>query len=230
MPTKSRAPRRVARDGKGRGGDLRVRLDVDERRAQLLELGLNIFGSSDYESISIDDIAAKAGMSKGLLYHYFASKRGFYVAVIRHAAENLRASIDPGKEVAPLERVEIAIKNYLDFVDDHSNAYVPLMRSGIGSDPEVYEIVEDTRLDLLKLLIEGMGATSPPPLVRLALRSWIGCVEAAALEWLDKKHVDRDVIVRLMRDMLVHAVVVATQLSPPPSQEDERSERPRRKP
>src|SRR5690349_6850769 len=118
MPTKSRAPRRVARDGKGRGGDLRVRLDVDERRAQLLELGLNIFGSSDYESISIDDIAAKAGMSKGLLYHYFASKRGFYVAVIRHAAEKLRASIDPGREVPPLERVEIAIKNYLDFVDE----------------------------------------------------------------------------------------------------------------
>src|SRR5579871_2953848 len=86
-PAKARAKaRKNGKREKGGKPDARVRLDVDERRAQLLELGLKIFGSQEYESIAIDDIAERAGMSKGLLYHYFSSKRGFYVAVVRHAA------------------------------------------------------------------------------------------------------------------------------------------------
>ena len=68
------------------GSPLRSRLAVDERRAQLLELGLRLFGTRPYDEVSIDDIAADAGVSKGLLYHYFGSKRAFYVATVQHAA------------------------------------------------------------------------------------------------------------------------------------------------
>ncbi len=217
MASKSRAPvarprrstekARPRKRSEPKRPDPRVRLDVDERRAQLLELGLRIFGSQEYESIAIDDIAEHAGMSKGLLYHYFSSKRGFYVAVVRYAAERLRGSIDPDMTLPPLERLEVAIENYLDFVETRDVAYLALMRSGVGSDPEVFEILEETRLDLLGRIARSIGQERPAPLMELALRAWIGAVETATLEWLGKRHVDRKALVRLLTDMLVHIVL-----------------------
>ena len=62
-------------------GPRRVRLQIDERRAQLIELGTRLFSTRSYEDISIDDVAEQAGISKGLLYHYFGGKREFYVEV-----------------------------------------------------------------------------------------------------------------------------------------------------
>ena len=70
---------------------MRARLDVDERRRQLVELGLDLFGSRSYDEVSIDELAAAAGISKGLLYHYFPTKRDFYVATVREAAAQLVA-------------------------------------------------------------------------------------------------------------------------------------------
>ena len=77
------------------GSPLRSLLDMDSRRAQLLELGLRLFGTRAYDEVSIDDIAQAANISKGLLYHYFGGKRAFYVAVVSDAARRLVAAIDP---------------------------------------------------------------------------------------------------------------------------------------
>ena len=68
----------------------RTRLDLDARRRQLVEIGLELFSERAYDEIAIDDIAAQAGISKGLLYHYFPSKRDFYVAIIGEAGRELR--------------------------------------------------------------------------------------------------------------------------------------------
>ncbi|MEO5770206.1 MAG: helix-turn-helix domain-containing protein, partial [Polyangia bacterium] len=67
----------------------RVRLPTDERRTLLLELGIRLFSTHSYEDISVDDVAVAAGMSKGLLYHYFKGKREFYVETIRAASLRL---------------------------------------------------------------------------------------------------------------------------------------------
>ncbi|MBW2509289.1 MAG: TetR/AcrR family transcriptional regulator, partial [Deltaproteobacteria bacterium] len=72
----------------------RTRLQVDVRRQQLLELGLELFASQSYDELSIDEIARRAGVSKGLLYHYYPSKRAFYVAAVREAARQLLEETD----------------------------------------------------------------------------------------------------------------------------------------
>src|SRR4051794_2922845 len=77
------APKPAAREG-------RVRLDLDKRRAKLLDLGIELFSRQTYEDMSIDDLAAEAGISKGLLYHYFRSKRDFYVETVRAASRRLQ--------------------------------------------------------------------------------------------------------------------------------------------
>ncbi len=61
----------------------RARLDVEERRKQLVALGNELFSKRTYDEVSIDELARAAGISKGLLYHYFPTKRDFYIATVR---------------------------------------------------------------------------------------------------------------------------------------------------
>src|SRR5687768_3546170 len=67
----------------------RTRLTVDERRRQLLVLGLREFTARLYDEVSTDEIATAAGISRGLLFHYFPTKHDYYVAVLQAAAEEL---------------------------------------------------------------------------------------------------------------------------------------------
>jgi AcrR family transcriptional regulator len=193
----------------------RLRLDTEERRARLLDLGLSLFGERSYEEISIDDIAERAGMSKGLLYHYFKSKRGFYVATVRQAAKALVAHVTPDKGLAPADRLQVGLDAYLTFVDAHARAYVALMQSGIGADAEVRAIVEETRLAIMRrILEEGLGFTDPPPVFRVVLRSWIGAVEAASLDWVERRDLPKTTVVTLLAGALVETLAAAARVAP----------------
>ena len=87
MPT-WRYRRTPARRSRGAArGKRRIRLDTDERKAQLLALGRQAFAERTYDDVSIDDIAKSAGISKGLLYHYFPTKRDLYIAGLREIAK-----------------------------------------------------------------------------------------------------------------------------------------------
>lgn len=196
----------------------RHRLALDERRAQLLELGARLFAERSYDEVSIDDIAEAAGVSKGLLYHYFGSKRAFYVATVRQAAQQLELRTEPDLSLPQPLRARAGLDAYLSFVEEHAAPYSSLMRSGIGNDPEVASIVEDTRGAILGRMMSELGLSTPRPVVRLALRSWIGLVEAASLDWLDHRaepeRVSRDVVLQLLIESLYSTLVLAARLDP----------------
>lgn len=192
-----------------------MRLDVDERRARLLDLGLGLFSKRNYEDIGIEDIAREAGMSKGLLYHYFGSKRGFYVAVVKHAAAELVQHIEPDRSLDPEERAFAGVKAYLTFVEARAGAYLALMRSGVGADPQVIDTLESTRNGIVRRILEdGLGMKAPRPVFQTAVRGWVGFVEAAALEWLAHGHVERDVLARFLTQMVVYTVAEASKIDP----------------
>jgi AcrR family transcriptional regulator len=187
----------------------RTRLGVDERRAQLLALGLRIFSERAYDDVSIEELARAAGVSKGLLYHYFPTKRDFYVAAIEQASEQLLARTLTPRDLPPEERIRLGLDAYLDFVEEHGGAYVALMRSGIGSDPEVAAVVERSRSAFVDRIVEDVPKKLVTPLVRVALRGWIGFVEATATEWALHKGVARKRVVELMAGVLVGLVPFA---------------------
>src|SRR6476620_6722006 len=127
----------------------RVRLDNDERRAQLLSLAKAAFSDRSYDDVSIDDIAREAKISKGLLYHYFPTKRDLYVAGLREIATELVTAVTSiPQDLIPIARARAGLDAYLDHITRHSRAYVSLMRGGIGSDPEVAAVVEGVRTEL----------------------------------------------------------------------------------
>src|SRR5260370_36139188 len=102
------------------------------RRQRLVEIGMDLFGHRSYEEISIDDIAAMADISKGLLYYYFPTKRDFYIAVIQYAAEQLLNQTEPDPGLEPKERLRSSLKAYFSYDHRHANAYVSLLPGCVG--------------------------------------------------------------------------------------------------
>ena len=117
VPTARRTARRIPRR--------RIRLDNDQRRAQLLELAKTAFSGRAYDDVSIDDLARVAGISKGLLYHYFPTKRDLYVAGLTEIADELvDACTNVPDDLPPIERVRQSIDAYLDHIGRHAPSFV----------------------------------------------------------------------------------------------------------
>ena len=197
-----------------------TRLENDARRAQLLALGRAAFSAHPYDEVSIDDLAAKAKLSKGLFYYYFPTKRDLYIASLQETAQELIDKLvsNVARERTPRERAMAGVEAYLDHVKSQGNAFVALMRGGIGADPAVAAVLERVRSDLLDEFISGnpIGAfLRQRPLSRIAIRSWIGMVEAASIEWLSTpgmaKEPVRDLLVDLLFDLLTR--VLGTEVS-----------------
>src|SRR5690606_23070663 len=113
----------------------RQRRTVEDRREQLVELGLALFASRSYDELSIDEIAQAAGISKGLLYHYFPSKRAYDVAAIEKASEQLLAATElprPGPDAPPtMATLASSLDSFLCYVEQRAASYVFLLRGGI---------------------------------------------------------------------------------------------------
>ena len=195
-----------------KGGAARERLDVDERRAQLVRLGIDLFASHAYDEVLIDELARAAGISKGLLYHYFPTKRDFYIATVREASSNLVELTATPDDMPPLARARAGLDAYLDYVAAHGPAYAALMRGGVGSDPEVARIVGETRDLMCQRLLVGLPGVVSTPLLRSALRGWIGFCEATSLEWIERGEVAREAIRDVMIEVLAATVPIAVRV------------------
>jgi AcrR family transcriptional regulator len=217
------AKRRLARAvAPPRRARRRIRLDNDARRAQLLALGLKAFSERPYDEVSIDDIAGAAGISKGLLYHYFPTKRDLYLAGLRATAADLieRTTAAARPELPPVDRIRAGLDAYFDHMSSHARPFLALMRGGVGSDPEVATVLESVRTAFTERLFsqsEGTPlaalAAGGVPLVVIAVRGWIGFVEAASLEWLARRAPARDAV----RDLLVDALLATMRVALGPS-------------
>jgi AcrR family transcriptional regulator len=204
--------RRVVRSKRAPKPRRRIRLDNDERRAQLLALAKQAFSDRAYDDVSIDDLAREARISKGLLYHYFPTKRDLYVAGLREIATDLVAAITSvGAELAPIERVRTSLDRYLDHITRVPRAFVSLMRGGIGSDPEVAAVIDDVRQQLFdRFLTDTPFAPLLAGNVRFetAVRGWIGFVESATIDWCTNPRMSRDQLRDLFTDILFQVMTV----------------------
>jgi AcrR family transcriptional regulator len=179
---------------------------LGDRRTELLAIGRRLFSGRAYDELSIDDIAAEAGVAKGLLYYYFGSKRGFYVAVIEQAAVELRRRVEIDAELPAAERLARGLDAYLSYVEDSPEGYRALMAGGVGADPQVRAVVSREREAFLALIVEELAQGRPAPAaLRIALEGWFSFIEGACLEWLDGGGLDRDAL----RSLLLHALAGA---------------------
>jgi AcrR family transcriptional regulator len=151
----------------------------------LLAVGLELFSNASFDSVSIDEIARRVGISRGLLYHYFSGKRDFYVEIVRLAAHDLLSRLGQGSVASSGERLRVDLAAYLTFVAEHSAGFQTLLRGGIGSDPEVQQVLDETRSAIVRQVLDGLGLERAPAPLEVALHGWVGFVESSSLRWLE---------------------------------------------
>jgi AcrR family transcriptional regulator len=183
-----------------------TRLENDERRRLLLELGAELFTRHAYDEISMAQIAREAGISKALLYHYFPSKQDYFVATLASGAEELRALVEPDPGLPPAEALMAAVDAYLRWIDDNAAAYSKLLQSA-ATVPEVRELVEGVRTTTVERILEGIGATEPA--ARTAVRGWLWFMDGACLDWIAHRDIERQQLLGLVLGTLFGALMAA---------------------
>lgn len=199
----------------------RTRLSPAARREQLLDLGAAMVAAGRLEELSIDGIAEEAGISRGLLYHYFPSKRDFRRAVLRRIADELIVVTAPPPDLEPLDQLVAGLAAYVDFVRDNRVAYVAFVRGAAGGDEDLREIQDEARAALTDRIfttadpgdLEALGLVDTPAM-RLLVRGWSAGVEEMLLTWLDEPAgIDRQELLDLMVRALSGLGTVAGDVS-----------------
>jgi AcrR family transcriptional regulator len=164
--------------------DRRTRLTPEERRAQLVAIGVASLAEHPLESVTIEYLSAQAGVSRGLLFHYFGSKNGLRREVVRTARDSMLRATEPSPDLPPLDRLRDTLTRIVQFVRDHRGTFYSLVRGVASGDAEVRAVVEEARAlqaeRVVAVFLElGLADTG---LLRIALRSWVAFAEEALVE------------------------------------------------
>ncbi|MFJ9628401.1 TetR/AcrR family transcriptional regulator [Streptomyces sp. NPDC091280] len=190
---------------------VRRRMGVEERRQQLIGVALDLFSNRSPDEVSIDEIAAAAGISRPLVYHYFPGKLSLYEAALQRASDDLADRFVIAEEGSLGGRLLRVMGRFFDFVDDHGPGFAALMRGGpaFGSST-TNALVDGVRQTAYLHILSHMKVEQPPARLELMIRSWISLVESTALIWLDGRRIPRaDLERQLVHDFGALAAVSA---------------------
>jgi AcrR family transcriptional regulator len=170
-----------------------------------LTIGAQLLAERHLDEVQITEIADRAGVSRGLLYHYFPTKQDFAIAVARSAcAEVFAAEPDPALPVD--ERARRVLDAYVEFAEANQDAY-RAMHISLVADPRVRELRAADLAGHEQRVLGAFGIAEPSPILRAAIRGWLAFVIAVILDWLaDRGGMSREDVVELCTRTLVDVV------------------------
>lgn len=182
----------------------RVRLSPETRRAQLIELGVEMLATRRLDELSVELIAKAAGISRGLLFHYFASKQEFHIEVARAAAAEMLRRTEPDTGLSPVEALRGALTSFIDYVEENPDNYKSLVRGGASGDADMRAIFDATRSTMAQRVIatlDGLGLEANPR-ATLAIHGWVAYCEECVVRWIDSRTVERDQLLEMLTKSL----------------------------
>jgi AcrR family transcriptional regulator len=190
----------------------RTRLDPVARRAQLIALGVEMLATRTLDALSVEDIAKKAGISRGLLFHYFSSKQEFHTEVARAAAAELLQRTEPDVALPPVEALRGAIGAFIDYVEENPDNYKSLVRGAASGDAQMRTIFDQTRTTLAGRVVQVVAQLGFElgPRAELAVHGWVAFAEECTIRWIDTASTDRAALEDLLTKALPALVLAST--------------------
>jgi AcrR family transcriptional regulator len=190
----------------------RVRLSREARRTQLIELGVEMLATRRLDELSVELIATTAGISRGLLFHYFASKQEFHTEVARAAAAEMIRRTAPDTSLPPVEALRGGLTSFIDYVEENPDNYKSLVRGAASGDAGMRAIFDETRATLAQRIIGVVGdlGLQVSPRVELAIHGWVAYVEECVIRWIDSRTFDREQLLEMLTKSLPAVALSAT--------------------
>ena len=186
----------------------RTRLEPAQRRAQILRHAVRVFREQPYSEVSLDQIATETGVTRGLLHHYYGSKRNLYLDVLRTVLTipNSTPIVPPGVQGDLREVLDACVRTWMQLVRQAGGLWPGSPGAGTGmAEDDVDEVVRSAR----DVLVERMLVEVPFPesldrdALRAALRSYSAFAGMAIHEWLDGGPLDEAQTQVLLRETLL---------------------------
>jgi len=169
----------------------RVRMTGAERREQLLDIGRTLFAERGYEGTSVEEIAAKAGVSKPVVYEHFGGKEGLYAVVVdremRQLLDMVTGALTAGHPRELLEQAAFALLDYIETFTDGFRILVrdsPVAQS-TGTFASLISDIATQVEDILGLEFKARGFD--PKLAPLYAQALVGMVALTGQWWVDTR-------------------------------------------
>jgi len=168
------------------------RLKPQQRREQLLDIGAAMFAEKPYEDVYVEDIAARAGVSRALMYHYFPSKRDLYVAIFERAGNRFLARVSPDPELPLAEQLAAGLEAHIQSFVDHPFEAVAINRGALSDDPAIQAIIsEELNVVCQRLVNELVAEGHLRDVTEIAVEGWVAFVRAACVKWIQSQNISR---------------------------------------
>ncbi|GAA1586127.1 TetR/AcrR family transcriptional regulator [Actinomadura kijaniata] len=185
---------------------MRTRLSTERRRAQLLAIGAELFANRPYDEVWVEEVAEIAQVSRGLLYHYFPSKRAFFLAIVEAESARLLEASAPDPALPPAEQLRAGLEIYVDYAERNPDGFRVAQRAA-DTDADIRRVKRARTAAQRDRILAGLAAvTEVDDTTRIAVNGWLAFVTAAILDWLDHRSVTREELLDLCARTLWAAV------------------------
>lgn len=146
------------------GGGPRRRMPRLEREAMMLDVAEDLFGERGYRAVSMDEIAARVGVSKPMLYHYYGSKERLFLACLGRARSRMREAIleGAGTSSKPGEQLYNSLVTWFRFIDEHPSTWNLMVDEGLLEFGEAADEIEAIRAEHTELIASLIMSHAPP--------------------------------------------------------------------
>jgi len=185
----------------------RRRLTPDARRAELLAAGERVFTSKPYDEVSIEDIAAAAGVTRGLVHHYFGGRKDVYLALLQRLGAHRESDLRPPVGRSARARVADTVSRWLDWTEQNRTVWLATIAHGEDiTDSGVRRVVGDlVHRAVAQVAALHADIANDSPRLRYALECWTGLNRAATRRWL-RGEATREVTHVLLASTLEHVL------------------------
>ncbi|MQA87412.1 MAG: TetR family transcriptional regulator [Streptosporangiales bacterium] len=160
-----------------------------ERREQLLDIGRGLFAERGYDGTSIEEVAARADVSKPVVYEHFGGKEGLYAVVVDREMEKLlemvTGALSGGHARELLEQAALA---FLDYIEDYSDGFRILVRDSpvAASTGTFASLISDIASQVEHILAKEFKSRGyDPKLASMYSQMLVGMVALTGQWWLD---------------------------------------------
>ena len=173
----------------------------EDRRRQFVDLGALMSREQPLETVTMEAVAEAAGVSKGLIFHYFENKADFHLAIVREQADDMIVRTAPPEDVDdPLEMLGHSMAAYVDYVAHNGRGFIGVIRGAASADADIRAVADSTRAVMTDRIFQyapiiGIERT---PAAEMAVAGWIAFVEESLVRWLDEPTVTRDQLVQIL--------------------------------